>query len=464
MFKRFNLPENFTMYRGLNRLLIFLIIPFFSAQAQYSPEFEVNLEAGGFYSQDNELPFWLYSNRKGLVDRETNFYTLAGVSFEIDLYEGIMLKAGGTGVYREGFDSSVYADELFVQGYGRYLDLLVGKRHEAIAFDGLSASNGHILNSLNSRAFPGIKLSSAAPIFFGAQERFGFEFEFAEYILNDERTVESTRVHNKSLHFIYAPNSSLSFRIGAEHYAQWGGTSNAEGKLPGDFEDYLKILYAGKGDADAPVVDQQVALGNHLGSYMLEANYDTQNYYFTFFINTIFDDPKGSSLGNAPDGQYGFYMRAKEDHTWIRSAMYELYYTRNQSNHLDLDNSSDYFNNSVYKSGWTYNNQIIGAPFFDYSEELNRVVNNKFIAHHLGFQGDFLTYGEKYPFRVLASYTRKDGTYNDKFYPNLDEYYLFNEVGFITKWLDVKLNLAVELSQQAGPKFGTGIVLSKTFL
>ena len=365
--------------------------------------------------------------------------------------------------YQDGIEDPFYLDEAYVKGYGRWLELVIGKKHEEEVMAGLSASNGNILQSHNSRAIPGIELRTIDPVFFSSAKKVGFEAAWGEYKLNDERDIAEARIHHKSLHLVYNAREDLSFKIGIEHYAQWAGVSETEGRLPDGFRNYLRVLTAGKGGEDAPLVDQQESLGNHLGSYQLEVTKRYPFYELKFFANTIFEDDKGSRMANFPDGYYGVFFSFINQDYFIENILYEMYYTRDQSRDANPLISSDYFNNPVYTSGWAYYDRIIGAPFFDYDPETNRVIGNKFIAHHLGVNGNYHFKDSQYPFKFLASFIRKDGTYSKKYYPNRNEFYLKYEQGILKEPFNLDILLGAELSNLEKPIYAAGLSLSRRF-
>ena len=145
--------------------------------------------------------------------------------------------------------------------------------------------------------------------------------------------------------------------------------------------------------------------------------------------------------------------------------MYELHYTREQSQtgpHL-YDN---YFNNGVYPFGWTYKGRVVGVPFFTYDSELNYIVNNKFIAHHIGIAGQFSSYVQSFPYKILLTYSHNEGTFKKPL--NIEG---LNEdvLNFYSKWrflnipLQADLSFGFDFNSIKKPVFGAGISLSKEF-
>src|SRR5690606_16390754 len=97
------------------------------------------------------------------------------------------------------------------------------------------------------------------------------------------------------------------------------------------------------------------------------------DYNIHFIYNHLFEDGSGRRLGNTPDGRYSIYVEDVEDthvKKWVRAIMYELYYTKHQSyTSSGNDGTDNYFNNNLYRSGWTYESRVLGVPFITLDED-----------------------------------------------------------------------------------------------
>ncbi|UJH89851.1 hypothetical protein LZ575_12660 [Antarcticibacterium sp. 1MA-6-2] len=54
--------------------------------------------------------------------------------------------------------------------------------------------------------------------------------------------MNNVKVHNKNLFLVYRGEDDLQIKAGLRHIAQWGGTSEEEGKRPQSMKDYLKVV------------------------------------------------------------------------------------------------------------------------------------------------------------------------------------------------------------------------------
>jgi hypothetical protein len=251
----------------------------------------------------------------------------------------------------------------------------------------------------------------------------------------------------------------LELKFGVHHFAQWAGDSPATGSQPKGFNDYLKVFFGGGGDGKTP-------LANNLGMYELRMRKSLRNEWdLNLIYNYMFESFQGAQLSNLPDGRYAVFLDSRKDRRLVNGILYEFYYTRNQNilNHISYQNE-DYFNSSsVYPSGWTNQRRIIGLPFFDYDEEQDAVIGNKFVAHHIGLSGEMFNPFVSYPYQLLLSYIYKDGRHGTYYTPNREVFAGMFSLGLWRKFVDVDAQIGIEVSSVANPIYGLGLQVSKRF-
>ncbi|WP_405198366.1 capsule assembly Wzi family protein [Christiangramia sp. LLG6405-1] len=388
---------------------IFLILSLPSHAQDY-----FNLDAittAGLYS-GSESPFWMHTNRRGRVDEKT-FYSglLSGSAiFYIDDTRSFQF-VGGL-LYKDGYDDGLIIDEAYFSYVSPKIRVDIGKRQRKDLYQGLSVSNESILWSLNASPFPGILIETVDPIFINFKDYgLGFRFSVGEYLLDDDRYIDSPRLHHKSAHLVYRNRRNFEISLGLQQFVQWAGDSEEFGRLPQTWRDYGSVITGRAGIDD--VEGQEInALGNQIGSYELKAKSKINDLDVEFFYNHIFEDGSGLKMGNLPDGRYGIYIEDNRDtfwgKDWVKAFIYEFHYTKNQSRSRkssNRDGSDDYFNNNLYKSGWTYQNLVIGNPFILTTEERYRIGVNIVTAHHIGISGEAFDL----PYKALLSYRKNYG-------------------------------------------------------
>ena len=445
-------------------LLLFFTGPLVKAQVEYSAELELRL----LESTQEKLPFWMYSNQRGRIQERTNYLGRLSGEASYDLGEQSLLVLGLGGLVHDEFEEELALDKAYIEYVHPIFYITAGFKQREELYNGLSATNENILWSLNARPLPGFEVGTTKP--FALFPGVGFEATWGEYVLEEDRHVRSARVHHKSLHLVVQPSEEWLIRVGMLHFAQWGGVSSTRGQQPTGFMDYLRIFSGRAGGEDAVAGDQANSLGNHLGSWTIEIKKEFEGSALTFIYNNLFEDGSGSRLDNIPDGRYGLFFEKAEQIQLLNSFMYELYYTREQSAtgpHL-YDN---YFNNFLtYESGWTFHEKVLGVPFFTYDKGKDRIINNKFLAHHVGIAGNFGSSYNSLPYKLLLSYRHNEGTYIYDEIPADMEPHIFSTY-FTTRvfngfyqdkkpLLFMDVVLAADFNNLSDPNFGAGISLS----
>ncbi len=446
----------FNMEKYLSALLIVSCSFFVDAQ-------RLNYEAFGSltgiaYSHD-ESPFWFHSNQRGRMDESSNISALFSTKATYQISENSNLEIGVGGLFHDGYTEKFQLDESYLGFQNNWLIAHVGRKQKTELYHGLSASNQNILWSLNARPIPGISFQTKHPIYFWKSTGLAFEATLEEFITDDDRYVDGTKVHHKSFHLVLDKIENFEVKLGLQHFVQWGGTSPIFGKLPGSFSDYINVFTGREGNNDVSG-EEANALGNHLGSYEVYINTSIKDYKVQILYNHLFEDGSGRVLRNTPDGRYGIFVQSPESINILDSVMYEFYYTRDQSDvDITSDGSDNYFNNNLYRSGWTYESRILGVPFITLDEDRFRISNNKIIVHHIGLSGVI----KKIPYKFLTSYRKNyggKGTINFRKHNVLSSYL---DLKIWQNTFDVNLHFGADLNSIDSPNFGAGVQLSKKF-
>lgn len=404
--------NNIKIYSGLFGLLFLFLAEAGISQTSYFLDSELLVQG----SSREELPFWMYSNQRGRISEHTNLAGLLNGKISHLLRNEGRINIGAGALINDGFSKKLALDELYVQYIDYRISVTAGVKQRKEQYRGLSASSENILWSLNARPLPGIEVGTVDPIYISGNV--GFEASWAEYVLEKERHVPYARVHHKSLHLVFEPAETWKIRAGIQHFAQWGGDSPNRGEQPSGFTDYLRITSGRQGGQEALQGDVANSLGNHLGSWELEIKKKFGYSSFAFFFNNLFEDGSGSRFANFPDGRYSVYFEKEDEFQLINAAIYEFYYTKHQSHDINRWGADNYLNHLMtYNSGWTYKGAVLGAPFFLYGKELDRIINNKFTAHHFGLSGNFGSFFSPYPYRLMLSYRHNEGSYYKDPYP-----------------------------------------------
>lgn len=166
---------------------------------------------------------------------------------------------------------------------------------------------------------------------------------------------------------------------------------------PGGFKNYARIFLGKSGGADALQTDQNNALGNHLGAYELKGSYAFKGLTISNYWQFLWEDSSGLTPFNWRDGMMGLGIEL-HDVALVKKIVLEVVRTNDQDAEkqgkdgqpfLEPDN---FFNNSVYRNGWTYNDRVMANPMFLLNPEANGTisrVSNMVNAWHFGLEGGY---------------------------------------------------------------------------
>ena len=141
----------------------------------------MDLNIAGTFSTGEELPFWMYHNRRGRFSQDSNLSTWLSVKHVIFINAKSYLISGAGLQYADGSQGGVALDELYLHFQNPGLYATIGRKQQRELYNGLSASNQNILWSLNSRPLWGIQVGTAKPIFITGKDGLGFEASWHEY-------------------------------------------------------------------------------------------------------------------------------------------------------------------------------------------------------------------------------------------------------------------------------------------
>lgn len=400
----------------------------------YSQKIEVEggVSATGLFSSNDQNPFWLYTNSDASIGTETNFSTTPHIKATY-AFENASLEAGIAYYYRDGVEDNFQRRDLYLQYKNNWFKATLGSKRQVEVFDGLSATNKNFLWSGNARPLPGLVIEANDPI--KISETFSVDWGIGHYSLNDDRYVDDVRVHYKRLGLTVTLNDNNRFTGRLQHFAQWAGTSPDFGALPNDFNAFVDVFFAKKASEETVSGEVQNALGNHLGSYFFQYDLKIDIGTFAAYHEHPFEDGSGTRFANFPDGVWGIHF-APANNSLISKVLYEYIDTSDQSGDTDVSGGADgYFGNNLYRSGWTYEDRVIGLPFIllDPDVVLNmdtsKFTNNRSKVHHLGISGSI----KKFDWKLKSTYATFLGTFRRPFQPKINRWSNYASVQYATE-------------------------------
>jgi len=437
-----------------------------------SKDLQYAIKTSAGLSSDTTLPFWLVANQFGSVPDSDYGLLNTSIFKDYDTPEtlfDISYKVSATGFIAQ--ENKLLVNELYLGVRFKNIILDLGAKNDAIAWHNLSSSNGSIIKSINARAMPGINIKTNNFITLPfATSWLEVNANFAHYFMDDTRFVDNTNVHHKSLYIKSRLSPTFEIIAGLDHYAQWGGTSPQYGAQPSSIKDYIKVVFGAEGGDSATQNDQFNALGNHVGAYLLQFNYNKENIGFNFYYSHPFEDTSGREMTNWQDGLYGLFVDFKKNKSLVNSVLLEFTHTKNMSNDpVSISGPDNYFNNSIYKSGWTYHGNTIGSPYFtpkplDDNGITSGVIvgDNRFAAFNIAANG----YLKWLPYRVLLSHTTYYGWFGQEYDPNPYQFSGILDIVIPQDKFNLPFEVAASFAFDAGSyrpqNFGAFLSIKKT--
>lgn len=448
---------------ALNKLTLIILFCVISCTHVFSQDsdFEIGAEATllGLASNNNN-PFWFKANTNGAIGNTTNILLSAGTFAKYNLSENSLLSAGVSLFVRDGVEDNLQRNELFVQFDNKYITAVVGSKNPKVLYNGLSTVNENFILSGNARAIPGIVIS--APQLIKIYNGIFIDYGLGNYFLNDERVVTNTNIHYKKFGVQWQINSNNAIYGGIEHYAQWNGTSPEFGRQPHCLKDYIDVFLArraGGGSTDNDILN---ALGNHLGFYNLKYNYQSTVGGFQLYHQHPFEDGSGTALKNFPDGIWGCFFEPSNSEThFLKSILFEYVQTISQSGGFDVTGGADnYFGNSIYRSGWTYEKNIIGLPLIVPNADGIKLINNRTKAIHIGATASV----KKFNFKTKVTFAQNFGTYGKPFATTENAIYSYLQSDYLSEKLGkFSVQFGLDHSNLQNDKLGAGASYSYSF-
>lgn len=375
----------------------------------------------GVVSSEDNMPFWMYTNTNNQLGAGSNFSALAGAYGEYR-FSSSTLEGAVSLMYRDDVPEEFQRKDLFLRFSNKWLQVTLGSRSPDLELNGLSATNKNFLWSNNIRPLPGLVIEANNPL--RISNTLGLDWGIGHYNMFDDRFVEDVWVHYKRLGLEININENHRIYGRIQHFAQWGGTSPQFGNLPDDFNAFLDVFFASR--AKEINVDGEIenAVGNHLGSYFVEYNFVSSIGLFGFYHDHPFEDGSGTALKNFPDGVWGLTFQPQNNGV-ISAVVYEYIDTTDQSLQTGGGRADNYFSNNVYRSGWTFERNVVGMPFIMadptrvVTEENRLIVNNRVQVHHFGLGGTVHGIGWKFK----TSISKNLGTFKEPFPEPVNNWY-----------------------------------------
>lgn len=481
---------------------------------------EYDIEMQSTFSE-GRTPLWLNANKYGLSSLDnTNGYLRAGV-FRPLRTDSVRRWGMGYGVdvaVPYNFTSDFVVQQAFIEGRWLHGVMTVGSKEYPMELKNNLLSSGSQTLGINARPIPQVRIALPeywtlpfakgwlhlkGHIAYGRMTDDRWQHEFTN---RKNKYADDVLFHSKAGYLkignedVFCP---FSLELGLEMAATFGGTAyRPDGKggmtvLKGDtgLGAYWNAFVPG--GYDTGETTYQNVEGNHVGSWLIRMNWDTDMWRFSVYADKYFEvhsamfqldydgygqgeewDEKKKSryvLYDFKDIMLGMELNIKYDR-WINDVVFEYIYSKYQSGPIYHDHTNtisdhiggrdNFYNHSIY-TGWQHWGQVIGNPLYRspiYNEDGTIMVkDNRFMAFHLGIDGRPFP---RFMYRVLASWQEGLGTYDEPYENKRNNFSLLveGEYAFGGKLLNgwkVKGGYGMDLGAILGDNYGFQVTVSK---
>tara|TARA_R110000796_G_scaffold118864_1_gene232699 strand:- start:53998 stop:55575 length:1578 start_codon:yes stop_codon:yes gene_type:complete len=395
----------------------------------------LNLEfkSGTLLSSKSFAPFYLVNNQYGEVDGDAPFFLKGEVEYKKSLNKNWRF-----------LSSLEFRNERFSEFYvgAKFKDWEFTAGRAKRTYGGLSSglSSGSLAISENALPLPMIELSlnefKSVPFTHGYLK---FRGSLSQRWMEEDRYISKALLHGKTFYGMADLDDLIGLQIssGIVHFAQYGGVSPQGDKQPSSLNDYFRV-FMGRGihNPDGTSAGEGNAIGNHLG--LTEFTFRKRLGAHTLSLNyqKPFEDAGSIQFISFKDFLIGLEWGLPKREYLVSKFYVEVVRTKWQSGRglpdptddiqTEEDNRGnefgerdDIYNNYLYRSGWTYHDQVIGNPLIlTYQHTLNfldpypdygvAIANNRLTALHIGIEGDL---SSKITYKGLFTYSKNFGTY-----------------------------------------------------
>ncbi len=481
---------------------------------------EYDIEMQSTFSE-GRTPLWLNANKCGLSSLDnTNGYLRAGVfrPLRTDSARRWGMGYGVDVAVPYNFTSDFVVQQAFVEGRWLHGVMTVGSKEYPMELKNNLLSSGSQTLGINARPIPQVRIALPeywtlpfakgwlhlkGHIAYGRMTDDRWQHEFTD---RKNKYADDVLFHSKAGYLkignedVFCP---FSLELGLEMAATFGGTAyRPDGKggmtvLKGDtgLGAYCNAFVSG--GYDTGETTYQNVEGNHVGSWLIRMNWDTDMWRFSVYADKYFEDHsamfqldydgygQGEEWDEKKKSRYVLYdfkdimlgmeLNIKYDR-WINDVVFEYIYSKYQSGPIYHDHTNtisdhiggrdNFYNHSIY-TGWQHWGQVIGNPLYRspiYNEDGTIMVkDNRFMAFHLGIDGRPFP---RFMYRVLASWQEGLGTYDEPYENKRNNFSLLveGEYAFGGKLLNgwkVKGGYGMDLGAILGDNYGFQVTVSK---
>jgi len=176
------------------------------------------------------------------------------------------------------------------------------------------------------------------------------------------------------------------------------------------------VFFGNSASRDDNVPEGEVLnrLGNTLLYFAFALDYEHERFDLSVTRSFLKEDTGSKDTRSPWDGIFGVNFSFEDEPLFgfLDNILYEYINTiRQQAKDEEARGRANFYNNFLYKSGWTSRGRVIGPALAVFDETEGRITNNMFIGHHLGLSANI---SDGIKLKTLVTYSRNYGTFRDR--------------------------------------------------
>lgn len=477
-------------------IIAFLLLLQFSAKAQLLDSLQVKAGTNVTVASKDYLPLWLQANRFGTIsDQKFDFSThvqimnanRVGAATSIyDEDDRGYYFTYGVDIYNNDHLRKTVFEQAFIKARYKKMTLSVGRFEQIIGEVDHDLSSGSLGVSGNALPIPKINFAIDYTDIPFTNGFFQFKGMISHGWMGPDQFLKSAYLHEKNL-YVRAGKGKFKLYAGIQHYAVWGGKRAGYFDIDRSLKGFLNVFLvkaANDGSVQGDVLPNRA--GDHRGVIEGGAEWENDEMKINLNNQSPFDTGQNIDPRNI-DRLLSLNIVNKVEGAWFKKLTLEFIHTTQMNDFYSLASRESYYNNGIYRTGWEYNDHIIGTPLFinrvrgsKYFSDiqpynwngptsaiggLDNIISNRVLGGHVGFM---LAITEDLSTKTMLTYTKNYGQYKNSADFNSVPYQCYSMQEFSWHVPDTQLSLTGtlaydwgQLSKNFGSMFGLQWQLKK---
>lgn len=459
-------------------LILILLFAFQTGvKAQFLDSLQVQAGTAVTVASKDYLPLWLVANRFGVIsDQQFDFSThlrlmnshRIGRPLTADNKndKGLYIDYG-VDVYNNDHLKKFLFQEGFIRAKYKKVSLTAGRFKQIIGEVDPDLSSGSLGVSGNSLPIPKISFAVAYANVPFTNGWIQFKGQISHGWMGEDQFMKHAYLHEKNF-YLRVGKKKFKLYGGVQHYAVWGGSRDDLFSLDKSFSGFLNVLLvkeANDGSVFGTVAPNRA--GDHRG--VLEAGAEWENDDIKIQLNnqTPFDMGQGIDPRNI-DRLLSLNITNKKPDAKLKKVVLEFIYTKQMNDFYKQQYRESYYNNGIYRTGWEYNDHIIGTPLFinrqrgqNYFDSvhpydwdapantinaLDNIIGNRVVGGHVAF---LYALNKQVMSKTLLTYTQNYGDFRvGVFTPYKSQWYSLQQFSWAMP--DTQLSLTASVAYDWG--------------